>query len=234
MFPHYSQQLNRHPDKPTVQCPLCPQKFFYEGGLRHHLETHKEYHDLPTFECPECDDKFFYQAGLNHHAETHERQKQRERGLYIGEENIETMENSKPTNNQEKGKKHSQKNSSKNETSTKKKKKTINSAAVSVAGNGSMDSPSKDPSPKKSINSEHANKTGRGRGRPQKKGSLPKRHRGKLIKTEMDLNTSEDTERQKDIEVGNAALERLKKKKRDEEGSNFRIYSSYLQLEKWS
>ena len=50
---------------------------------------------------------------------------------------------------------------------------------------------------------------------------MPKRHRGKLIKTEDDLNTSEDTERQKDIEVGNAALERLKKKKRDEEEAIF-------------
>ena len=33
MFPHFSQQFNSHPDKPTVQCPKCPEKFFYEGGF---------------------------------------------------------------------------------------------------------------------------------------------------------------------------------------------------------
>ena len=68
-----------------------------------------------------------------------------------------------------------------------------------------------------SINSDPKKKPGRGRGRPRKTAKLPKRQRGKLIKTEADLNTSEDTERQKDIEVGNTALDRYKKKKRDEE-----------------
>ena len=50
---------------------------------------------------------------------------------------------------------------------------------------------------------------------------MPKCHKGKLIKTEADLNTSEDTERHKDIEVGNAALDRYKKRKRDEEEAIF-------------
>ena len=27
-------------DEPTVQCPECPQKFFYRSGLKHHYETH--------------------------------------------------------------------------------------------------------------------------------------------------------------------------------------------------
>ena len=92
---------------------------------------------------------------------------------------------------------------------------------IRPADSESIDSPSKVPTEKSTINSEPAKKPGRGRGRPRKKPNLPTRHRGKLIKTEADLNTSEDTDRQKDIEVGNAALERLKKKKRDEEEAIF-------------
>ena len=63
MYPHFSE----HPDEPTVQCPECPQKFFYEGGLKHHLETHNSTRDKPTIQCPECEEKFFYQSGLDHH-----------------------------------------------------------------------------------------------------------------------------------------------------------------------
>ena len=109
MFPHFSQPFNSHPDKPTVQCPICPQKFFYQGGLKHHLETHKETRDLLTFQCPDCTDKFFYQSGLDHHAETHARQKRRESGLYSGEENVDTIDESKPKDTQKKGNKRSKK-----------------------------------------------------------------------------------------------------------------------------
>ena len=41
MYPHFSE----HPDEPTVQCPECPQKIFYEGGLKLHLETHNSTRD---------------------------------------------------------------------------------------------------------------------------------------------------------------------------------------------
>ena len=55
MYPHFSEQ----PDEPTVQCPECPQNFFYEGGLKHHLETHDSTRDQRTIQCPECEEKFF-------------------------------------------------------------------------------------------------------------------------------------------------------------------------------
>ena len=71
MYPHFSEQFLKHPKKPTVQCPVCPQKFFYEGGLKHHLETHNSTRDKSTIQCPECKDKFFYQSGLDHHYESH-------------------------------------------------------------------------------------------------------------------------------------------------------------------
>ena len=175
VFPHYSEQFNSHPDKPTVQCPICPQKFFYEGGLRHHLEAHNENRDIPTFQCPECTDRFFYQSGLNHHAEMHERQKRRESGLYSGEENVDTMDKSKPKNNPQKGTKPSKENNSENTAGSKKKQKTINSATDRTEGSESLNSPSNDPNEKSSINSEPIKKTGRGRGRPWKRANLPRR-----------------------------------------------------------
>ena len=145
MFPHFSQPFNSHPDKPTVQCPICPQKFFYQGGLKHHLETHNETCDLPTFQCPDCTDKFFYQSGLDHHAETHARQKQRESGLYSGEENVDTIDESKPKVTQKKGNKRFKNTKSNTTRVSKKKKKTVNSALVRPEVSESMDSPSNVP-----------------------------------------------------------------------------------------
>ena len=221
MFPHFSEQFNTHPDKPTIQCPKCPQKFFYQGGLRHHLETHNKYRDLPKFQCPECSDKFFYQSGLDHHYETHVRQRRRESGLYSDEENNETIEPSDQKEIPKQGTKRPKKTNSKNASGSKKNKKTINSDEVNAKESGSIVSPSSAPTKKSSINSDVNKKPSRGRGRPRKGGKLPKRHKGKLIKTEADLNTSEDTERHKDIEVGNAALDRYKKRKRDQEEAIF-------------
>ena len=63
-----------------------PSKFFYEGGLKLHLETHNSTRDKGTIQCPECEEKFFYQSGLDHHYKSHVRQKHRESGLYSEEE----------------------------------------------------------------------------------------------------------------------------------------------------
>ena len=145
MFPHYSEQFNSHPDKPTVQCPECPQRFFYQGGLRHHMETHDRGRDIPTFQCRDCTDKFYYQSRLDHHYEMHIRQKRRESGLYSGDENNDTVENSEKKDIPQKGTKHSKKPNSKNATASKKKKKTINSDQVSPKGSGSIVSPSNAP-----------------------------------------------------------------------------------------
>ena len=228
MFSHYSEEFRNHPDKPTVQCPECPQKFFYQGGLRHHMETHDRAHDVPTFQCLECTDKFYYRSGLDHHYETHVRQQRRESGLYSQEENNHTMETSDKKDIPQKRNKHSKRQNSKNATPSKKNKKTINSDGGDQKGSGSIISPSNAEDQNTSINSDLKKKAGRGRGRPRKTGKLPKRHKGKLIKTEADLNTSEDTERQKDIEEGKAALDRYKKKKRDEEEALFAsIQASY-------
>ena len=46
---------------------------------------------------------------------------------------------------------------------------------------------------------------------------LPKRHRGKLIHAASDMNTSEDTERHRDMAEGNVVLERYKQKKKENE-----------------
>ena len=215
MFPHFSEQFQNHPDKPTIECPKCPEKFFYEGGLRHHLQTHKEYRDLPTIQCPECSDKFYYQSGLDHHYEAHVWQRRRENGLYSDNENQKIIEplDQKEIPNQ--GTKRPKETNSKNASGSKRNKKTINSDQVSVPESGSIVSSSIAPAPKRSINSDSTKKPTRGRGRPRKGAKLPKRHKGKLIQTEADLNTSEDTERQKDIAVGNAALDRYKKRQRD-------------------
>ena len=58
---------------------------------------------------------------------------------------------------------------------------------------------------RKSINSDKEGKTKKRKKRSLTK--LPKQHRGKLIHTASDMNTSEDTEHQRDMAEGNAVLE---------------------------
>ena len=222
MYPHFSEQFMSHPDKPTVQCPQCPQKFFYEGGLRHHLETHNSTRDQPTIQCPECEDKFFYQSGLDHHYESHVRQKRRESGLYSDEEIPMNVQKHVQTEDKPKGNKRRKDETSAKNCASKKGKTTVNSAVLTEKENESLNSvktSSSSSDDKKAINSTAKGQKKRGRGRPCKGGKLPRRYKGKLIMNAADLNTSEDTERQQDMQEGLAALERLRQKKKDEEAA---------------
>ena len=196
MYPHFSQQFETHPDKPTIQCPECPEKFFYQGGLRHHLETHESTREKPTFQCPDCTDKFFYKSGLDHHYETHVRQKRRESGLYSEDDNNNATIDPVPKENKGRGKKRGIVGKAGKNVVGKKGKKSVDSAIERNNEMQSINSTEEGDSTKKSKNSASTTKPKRGRGRPRKIDTLPKRHRGKKIKTESDLNTSEDTERQ--------------------------------------
>ena len=218
MYPHFSEQMLKHPDEPTVQCPECPQKFFYEGGLELHLETHKSTRDTPTIQCPECEDKFFYQSGLDHHYASHVRQRRRESGLYSEEETAMNVIEPIQTEDKRTGKKRPKAGSSAKNVAAKKGKHTVNSAIETEKDIDSINSSSDD---NKSINSSSKGKKKRGRGRPRKGGKLPKRYKRKLIRNAADLNTSEDIERQQDIKEGLAALERLRQKTKDEEAVIF-------------
>ena len=230
MFPHFSEQFQNHPDKPTVQCPECPQKFFYEGGLRHHLETHKSTRDKPIFQCPECPNVFYYQSGLDHHYETHVHQKRRESGLYSDEENNRTTIDPVPKGNKGRGKKRTIAENTGEDVVTKHEKKSVDSAIEAEKDLQSLNSTENGDAKKESMNSASKPKRKRGQGRPRKSNPLPRRHRGKEIKTESDLNTSEDSERQRDIEQGIAALERLKQKKKDHEAAIFASLRTKHQL----
>ena len=216
MYPHFSEQMLKHPDEPTVQCPECPQKFFYEGGLELHLETHKSTRDTPTIQCPECEDKFFYQSGLDHHYASHVQQRHRESGLYSEEETAMNVIEPIQTEDKRTGKKCPKAGSSAKNVAAKKGKHTVNSAIETEKDIDSINSSSDD---NKSINSSSKGKKKRGRGRPRKGGKLPKCYKRKLIRNAADLNTSEDTERQQDIKEGLAALERLRQKTKDEEAA---------------
>ena len=204
MYPHFSE----HPDEPTVECPECPQNFFYEGGLKLHLETHNSTRDKGTIQCPECEEKFFYQSGLDHHYKSHVRQKCRESGLYSEEEIAMNVTEPIQTEDKPTGKKCPKAGTSAKKVVAKKGRKTVNSDVETENEN-------------KSINSDSKGKKKRGRGRPRQAGKLPRSYKGKLIKKSADLNTSEDTERQQDMKEGMAALERLKQKKKDEEAAIF-------------
>ena len=219
MYPHFSE----HPDEPTVQCPECPQKFFYEGGLKHHLETHNSTRDKPTIQCPECEEKFFYQSGLDHHYQSHVRQKRRESGLYSEEETAMNVTEPIQTEDKPTGKKRPKAGTSAKKVAAKKGRKTVNSDVETENENDSINSVRTCSSAydNKSINSDSKGKKKRGRGRPRQAGKLPRRYKGKLIKNSADLNTSEDTERQQDMKEGLAALERLRQKKKDEEAAIF-------------
>ena len=223
MYPHFSEQTLKHPDEPTVQCPVCPEKFFYEGGLKHHLETHNSTRDLPTIQCPECEDKFFFQSGLDHHYESHVRQKRRESGLYNEEETAMNVTETITTVKKPRGKKRPKAGTSAKNVAGKKSKQTVNSAVETEKENDSINSVKTYPTTddNKSINSESKGKKKRGRGRPRKAGKLPRHYKGKLINNSADLNTSEDTERHQDMKEGLAALERLRQKKKDEEAVIF-------------
>ena len=225
MFPHFSEQFMSHPAEPTVQCPECPLKFFYQGGLRHHLETHNNTRDKPTIQCPECEDKFYYQSGLDHHYESHVRQKRRESGLYSEEETPMIVKKPVQTEDKPKGNKRRKAETSAKNVPSKKGKPTVNSAVETEKGNESINSvktcSSSSSDDKKAINSAAKGKQKRCRGRPRKGGKLPTRYKGKLIMNAADLNTSEDTERQQDMKEGLAALERLRQKKKDEEAAIF-------------
>ena len=219
MYPHFSE----HPDEPTVQCPECPQKFFYEGSLKHHLETHDSTRDKQTIQCPECEETFFYQAGLDHHYNSHVRQKHRESGLYSEEETAMNVTEPIQTEVKPTGKKRPKVGTSAKKVAAKKGRKTVNSDVETENENDSINSVRTCSSAyeNKSINSDSKGKKKRGRGRPRQAGKLPRRYKGKLIKNSADLNTSEDTERQHDMKEGLAALERLKQKKKDEEAAIF-------------
>ena len=219
MYPHFSE----HPDEPTVQCPECPQKFFYEGGLKHHLETHNSTRDKPTIQCPECEEKFFYQSGLDHHYQSHVRQKGRESGLYSEEETAMNVTEPIQTEDKPTGKKHPKAGTSAKKVAAKKGRKTVNSDVETENENDSINSVRTCSSAydNKSINSDSKGKKNRGRGRPCQAGKLPRRYKGKLIKNSADLNTSEDTERQQDMKEGLAVLEHLRQKKKDEEATIF-------------
>ena len=219
MYPHFSE----HPDEPTVQCPECPQKFFYKGGLKHHLETHDSTRDKRTIQCPECEEKFFYQAGLDHHYRSHVRQKRRESGLYSEEETAMNVTEPIQTEDKPTGKKRPKAGTSAKKVAAKKGRKTVNSDVETENENDSINSVRTCSSAyeNKSINSDSKGKKKRGRGRPRQAGKLPRCYKGKLIKNSADLNTSEDTERQQDMKEGLAALERLKQKKKDEEAAIF-------------
>ena len=140
MYPHFSEQFLKRPDEPTVQCPECPQKFFYEGSLRHHLETHNSTRDKPTIQCPECEDKFFYQSGLDHHYESHVQQKRRESGLYSEEETPMKVTEPIQTEDKPTGKKHPKAGTSAKNVAAKKGKQTVNSAFETENENDSINS----------------------------------------------------------------------------------------------
>ena len=219
MYPHFSE----HPDEPTVQCPECPQKIFYEGGLKLHSETHNSTRDKPTIQCPECEEKFFFQSGLDHHYQSHVRQKGRESGLYSEEETAMNVTEPIQTEDKPTGKKRPKAGTSAQKVAAKKGRKTVNSDVETENENDSINSVRTCSSAydKKSINSDSKGKKKRGRGRPRQAGKLPRRYKGKLIKNSADLNTSEDTERQQDMKEGLAALEHLRQKKKDEEAAIF-------------
>ena len=155
MYPHFSEQMLKHPDEPTVQCPECPQKFFYEGGLELHLETHKSTRDTPTIQCPECEDKFFYQSGLDHHYASHVRQRRRESGLYSEEETAMNVIEPIQTEDKRTGKKRPKAGSSAKNVAAKKGKHTVNSAIETEKDIDSINSSSDD---NKSINSSSKGK----------------------------------------------------------------------------
>ena len=62
---------------------------------------------------------------------------------------------------------------------------------------------------------------------------LPKQHRGKLIHTASDMNTSEDMESHRDMAEGNAVLERYKQKKKENEQNHVGINESNVHVEEW-
>ena len=174
MFPHFSEQFQNHPDKPTVQCPECPQKFFYEGGLRHYLETHKSTRDKPTFQCPECPNVFYYQSGLDHHYETHVRQKRRESGLYSDEENNRNTIDPVPKGNKGRGKKRTIAENTGEDVVTNPEKKSVDSAIEAEKALQSVNSTENRDAKKESMNSASKPKPKRGRGRPRKSNPLPR------------------------------------------------------------
>ena len=193
------------------------------------METHNSTRDKPTFQCPECTNLFYYQTGLDHHYETHVCQKRRESGLYSDEDNNDKMD-PVPKENKGRGKKHTIDVKTGQDVVTKKGKKSVDSAIETKTDLQSVNSTENGDAKKESMNSASKPKPKRGRGRPRKNNPLPKQHRGKKIKTESDLNTSEDTERQRDIEQGIAALEHLKQKKKDQEAAIFASLKTQHQL----
>lgn len=62
-----------HSNGPSIVCPNCPKKFYYNSGLKRHLQSHT---GEKLFGCDLCNKRFPSQAEVNRHRKYHTNERQ--------------------------------------------------------------------------------------------------------------------------------------------------------------
>lgn len=62
-----------HSHGPSIMCPNCPKKFYYNSGLKRHLQSHT---GEKLFGCNICEKRFPSQAEVNRHTKYHTNERQ--------------------------------------------------------------------------------------------------------------------------------------------------------------
>ena len=64
-YKRHTKKTKMHGNQPTLQCTLCPKKFYTNHNLNEHIRTHSE--EVCVCPHPDCKDKTFSTSNSLHH-----------------------------------------------------------------------------------------------------------------------------------------------------------------------